>query len=62
MSKVPRIPFIASIPRHMILVITEMNVIISNKNHLKLISLFLSRVGASVAPSQDNLNLLLCLH
>ena len=39
-----------------------MNIIISNKNHLKSISLFLCRVGASVARNQDNLNLLLCLH
>ena len=44
------------------LVITEINFIIFNKNHPKSISLFLSRVGASVTPDQDNLNLLLRLH
>ena len=46
----------------MILVITEINVIITDKNHPTSIYLLLSKVGASVAPSQDNLNLLLCLH
>ena len=34
-----------------------MNVIIFNKNHPTSISLQLSRVGASVASSQNNLNL-----
>ena len=42
--------------------IIEIDVIISNKNHPASISLLLSRVGASVDPSQDNLNVLLCLH
>ena len=41
---------------------TEINVIISNKNHPKSISPLLYRVGTFVAPTQDNLNLLLCLH
>ena len=36
--------------------------VISNRYHSKSISLFLSRVGASVAHNQDNLNLPLCLH
>ena len=40
----------------------EINVIISNKNHPASISLQLSQVGALVAPSLDDLNLLLCLH
>ena len=47
---------------HIILVITEIKVIISNKTHPKYISLFLSRVGASVVHNLDNFNLLLCLH
>ena len=46
----------------MILIITEINVIISNKNHPKSISLFLSRGGASVGPNQDNLDFRLCLY
>ena len=40
----------------------DINVIISNKNHPASISLLLSRVGGSVAPSQDNVNLILCRH
>ena len=47
---------------YIILVITGTNVTITYKIHPKSISLFLSRVGASVTPSQDYLNLLLCLH
>ena len=49
-------------PRHIILSTTEINVIISNKNHPASISLLLSRVEALVIPSHDNLNLLLCPH
>ena len=39
---------------HIILVTTKIDVIISNKNHPALISLLLSRVGASMAPSQES--------
>ena len=49
-------------PRHLILLTTEINIIISNKNHPASISLLLSRVEALVDPSHDNLNLLLCPH
>ena len=47
-------------PHHIILSTTEINIIISNKNHPASISLLLSRVEALVTPSHDNLNLLLC--
>ena len=51
-------------PRHtsIIPLTSEINVINANKNHPTSISQLLSRVGASVAPSQDNINLLLCQH
>ena len=49
-------------PRHIKLLTTEINIIISNKNHPASISLLLSWVEALVAPSHDDLNLLLCLN
>ena len=61
-SKFPIISLLHKSPRHIIQSTTEKNVNNTNKTHPASISLLLSWIGASVAPSQDNLNLLLCLH
>ena len=56
-SNFPESPPLHKSPRHIIQPTTELNVINSNKNHPASISLLLHTVGASVAPSQDYLNL-----